>query len=158
MYPQTLCVWPWQRLQRWLRRIPGVWWVELWPLSPDGPLLKSSLFLALAFSNPHPSPSLCFSVQSTRHVEPTSSAVPMDAASSRVHGSVMEILTVMISRMKPQRTLAALAQVRYTQPYHKPSWKFIIKVFIFLWVNIGVKYMWLPLTTTFLCSLPWVFW
>lgn len=35
VYPQTLCVWPRHRLQRCLGRVPGVWWVGLWPLIPD---------------------------------------------------------------------------------------------------------------------------
>lgn len=35
VYPQTLCVWPRHRLQRWLGRVPRVWWVGPWPLIPD---------------------------------------------------------------------------------------------------------------------------
>ena len=43
VYSQALCVWPWQRLQWWLRWVPGVWLVDRCPLIPDG--ANSSLSL-----------------------------------------------------------------------------------------------------------------
>lgn len=66
-----------------------------------------------------PKPSCCFLLQNIRHVDPTSSAVPMDAASSRVRGSVMETLTAMTTQTKPPRTPTATGQVSSTQPLQK---------------------------------------
>lgn len=56
--------------------------------------------------------SCCFLLQNIRHVDPMSSAVPTDAASSRVRGSVMETLTAMTTQTKPPRTHTAMVQVR----------------------------------------------
>lgn len=74
--------------------------------------------LTLAFNNDlnslwHPRCFL-FLPQNIHHVDPMSSAVPMDAASSRNHGSVMETLIAMTTQMKPPRIHAALAQVTLT--------------------------------------------
>lgn len=57
-----------------------------------------------------------FLPQNIHHVDPMSSAAPMDAASSRNHGSVMETLIAMTTQTKPPRIHAALAQVTLTQP------------------------------------------
>lgn len=56
-----------------------------------------------------------------RHVDPTSSVVPTDAASSRVHGSVMETLTAMTTQTKPPRTHAALEQRRNATTPRTPA-------------------------------------
>lgn len=56
-----------------------------------------------------------------RHVEPMSSAVPTDAASSRVHGSVMETLTATTNQTKPPRTHDALGQRRNATTPRTPA-------------------------------------
>lgn len=58
---------------------------------------------------------------SIRHVAPTSSAAQMDAASSRVHGSVMETSTAMITQMKLPRIHAAMVQRRNATRLHMPA-------------------------------------
>lgn len=98
-----------------------------WPLLPD---LKSSLFFPVTFNNKPNSLAIlcCFSLQNIQPVVPMSSAVPMDAASSRVHGSVTETLTAMTSQTKHPRTYAAPALVKLTQPLQKHfTFHFILK-------------------------------
>lgn len=56
-----------------------------------------------------------------RHVDPTSSAVPMDAASSRVRGSVMETLTAMTTQTKPPRTPTATGQRKNATTLRTPA-------------------------------------
>lgn len=156
VYPQALCVWPWQRLQRWLRWVPGVWWVEQWPLIPDGAIL----LLSPAFNELNsPSTWCCFSLQNILHVDPMSSAVPMDAVSSRVHGSVMETSTAMINQTKPPRTHTAMAQVRSPQPLQRhftfTYFFFYLFIYIYRYINWHQCYVNVPDLATcliFICA------
>lgn len=95
--------------------------MSLWSVVSDLSLLMRQLNQKqlLSSSSLSLSPVFLFLLQNIPHVDPTSSAVPMDAASSRVHGSVMETLTAMTNQMKPPRTHAALGQVRARETRQK---------------------------------------
>lgn len=133
VYTQALCVWPWQRLQRRLRRVPGVRWVEPWPviwntLPPPECVVFGVFFWSSMYR---------LSLQSIRRVDRTSSAVRTDAVSLKIHGSVMETSTVMTTQMKLQKIPGALAQVRHTESLQK---YFICSVHVF---SIFIELVWL---------------
>lgn len=135
VYTQALCVWPWQRLQRRLRRVPGVRWVEPWPViwNTLPPPECVGFFLGGFFW----SSMYRLSLQSIRRVDRTSSAVRTDAVSLKIHGSVMETSTVMTTQMKLQKIPGALAQVRHTESLQE---YFIYSVHVF---SIFIELVWL---------------
>lgn len=67
-----------------------------------------------------------FALQNIQHVDPTSSAVPTGAVSSKVRGSVMETLTATTTQTKHPKTHAALALVKTNLTTYKKKTKNVV--------------------------------